>query len=84
MLIQLLKAGAALTVVMAVPAMAAPSQAQVLAGGTNQATARVAIVDKNITSGMITPPLPASGTWPILISGIGMIGFATRRRPLVA
>jgi hypothetical protein len=85
MLIQLLKAGAALTIAtVALPATAASSLAQDQADARiSTATDRVATVVPT-KSGLITPPLPAPGTWPILMSGVGMLGYAARRRPLIA
>ncbi len=84
MLIQLLKAGAALVLTTAsFAAVAAPSQVQNPAGSAQQASARVAVVDQNRQTGMIMP-LPAMATWPILVSGIGMIGYANRRRTIAA
>jgi len=84
MLIQSLKAGAVLTLTMAAfSAAATPSQVQNPADGKTQATARVAPVT-NHQSSIVMLPSPAPGTWPILLSGVGMMGFAARRRAFAA
>lgn len=84
MLIQSLKAGAVLTLTMAAFSAASAQgvtsgQAQNPASGATQATPRVAQVTNNQSS-IVMLPSPAPGTWPILLTGAGMMGFAARRR----
>ncbi|MBS3961925.1 MAG: hypothetical protein KGZ61_08865 [Sandarakinorhabdus sp.] len=84
MLIQSLKAGAVLTLTMAAFSVASaqgvtPGQAQNPASDATQATARVAQATNNQSS-IFMLPSPAPGTWPILLTGAGMMGFAARRR----
>jgi hypothetical protein len=84
MLMHFLKAGAVLTlVVAATSAAAAPSQVQNPAGSATQATDRVVPITNNQSS-IVMLPSPAPGTWPILLSGVGMMGFAARRRAFAA
>ena len=80
MQLSILKTGAVLVVsVAAFSAASAQSEMQVRAGSTASATERVVKVPVHQSS-IAMLPSPAPGTWPILISGFGMMAFATRRR----
>lgn len=83
-----LKAGAVLTLTVAAFSAASAqgavsSQVQNLGSGASQATDRVAPISYNQSS-IVMLPSPTPGTWPILLSGIGMMGFAARRRAFAA
>ncbi len=87
MLMHSLKAGAVLTLAVAAfsaasASSAAPSQVQNPAGSTSKATAEVAVMTNNQSS-IVMLPSPAPGTWPLLLSGIGMMGYGARRRAML-